>query len=531
MKNFIKLCALFLILFANFNIKCSIITTLSKNDPAPLFTTIFPYNYLSQNEKEYLKERVDFYCPQFFSFSISPFYQTASCGKNINAHKAQLGDLTGKWNMIAALPFNVAGQTDIPEGREPFPVLERLRDKLLECIDFAFRDTTGQRVPSELQTVPGLLSLQTPEELFGFFSVPIKYRKVGVRFEANARIYKDFGFSAQTGVADISQIARFIDQTATPTACAEREIERGVSTCISSCDGNTLPPLYCLNPFTTNRVNNDNWKQVVDCVHIELMNKLQNVINEIDMDLCNFNKTGIEDVHFEFWWRHLYNVKPNDSVECCWLPFLFVPFASIGASIATGERINVNNPLSLAFGNNGHHALRFNAGFSLDFFDTIEIGMHAGVVNFFKRKTKSGCIIRGNCDRDDDIGGLRVPTNNYQNVLIPYKTNVEIKPGQTWHIGLFMNAFHFIDCVSAYVEYLYVSHLKDKICVLGNNNNGAFKPKVLECVSPWNIHLLNGALNYDVSPNFTLGFAVQIPLTGRNIYKSTTYMLSTTLTF
>jgi len=515
MKRIINIIGLFLALFINVPINCSIITTLDKNDPAPLYSTNFPYAYLSQNEKEYLKEHTDFCDPQWFSISASPFYQTASHGKNINQHTSELGDLTRKWNMIAVLPYNNT-MSDIPEGDEPFPKLEKIRDNLLHCIHSVFRHTTDDVVPRELKSVQGLLSLQHPDQLFGFFSVPIKYRKIGVRFDLQARIFRDFGCAFQAGVADISQLGRFIDQTATPSACAYNLVETGSTPpgCISACSGKTVPPVYCLNPFTGQKVSNAQWAEVVDCVHIELMDKLQNVADEIDMSLCNYNRTGIEDLHFEFWWRHMFNIKPSEP-EPCWLPFLFVPFASLGVDIATAQRSDPNIPLSLPLQNNGHNTVRFNAGFSLDFFDTIEIGMHSGFVCFFKR----------------NICNLRVPTNDFQNVMIPYQTNAEVRPGPTWHVGLFMNAFHFIDCVSAYVEYLYVSHIKDKITVCSDNKNRAFKPCVLECISPWNIHLLNGGLNYDVSPNFTLGFAVQIPLTGRNVYKSTTYLLSTTLTF
>jgi len=118
------------------------------------------------------------------------------------------------------------------------------------------------------------------------------------------------------------------------------------------------------------------------------------------MSLCNYNRTGIEDLHFEFWWRHMFNIKPSEP-EPCWLPFLFVPFASLGVDIATAQRSDPNIPLSLPLQNNGHNTVRFNAGFSLDFFDTIEIGMHSGFVCFFKR----------------NICNLRVPTNDFQNVI------------------------------------------------------------------------------------------------------------------
>ena len=88
-----------------------------------------------------------------------------------------------------------------------FPTeLTTVEGKLLDCIS-----TVTNMAIDELSTITGLLSLQHPLELFGFFSVPIKYHKHGVRFEVQGR-FRDFGFAIQTGVASISQVAMYIDQ-------------------------------------------------------------------------------------------------------------------------------------------------------------------------------------------------------------------------------------------------------------------------------------------------------------------------------
>lgn len=505
-------------------IDTSIITTLNKNDPAPIFSSAFPYSYLYQHEKEYLKKRTDFWDNQFFNISISPFYQRASVGTNIDQRFSELGDLTGKWNMIAVLPqgnfdrdlnqFIPTGGGILPAESVNFESSASIANNLFCCINKNFVSTgtdglpVNNPIPEELLSTQGLLSLQTfPEEFFGFFSVPIKYRKIGVRFDSSIRFNCDFGLSFQTGVADISQTARFIDQTTTPTQCIP-------TPCISDCPTTTNPAINCLNPFAPCRVSGGTWKCIVDCVHTELMNKLGTLAEDADINLCNFNKTSMEDVHLELWWRHAFNVNP-EYVDGCWTPFYFIPFASIGGSFATGAKAIPNQPLSLAFGNNGHNAVRFNAGFTLDFVDTIELGMHAGVTHFFKRNIKN----------------LRVPNNDWQNGFIPFKAHAQVQPGDTWHVGLVMNAYRFLGCFSSNIEYLYVSHLRDKICLWQADPNNFFKPCNLECKSPWNAHLLNVAINLDVSPNFTLGLIMQLPLARRNAYKTSTYMASFLITY
>jgi len=502
MRNLLKIMCLAVLVSGFARILPSIITTLNNTDPAPMYTSAYPYSYLYQNEKEYLKERTNNWQPQYFNFTVSPFYQRASIGTNINSRRAELGDLAGRWNMIALLPFNNVPPTDLPAGYK-FPAeFNTIETNLLKCISSIFTNTAVQPEPDDLKTIPGLLSLQTADELFGFFSVPIKYRKAGVRLDTSFR-FRDIGVAIQAGFADISQTATFLDQTiCRPTTTG----------CISTCPTTTNPIVSCFNPFSSNKVTNTQWSQIINCVHTQLMDKLHNIAKAANINLCNFNKTSIEDVHIEAFWRHAFMTNPGGKGEC-WTPFLFVPFASIGVSIGTGAQKDPNQPLSVAFGNNGHNALRFNAGFTFDFYETVEIGMHAGITHFTKKR----------------FNGYRVPNNMFQSGLFPFTADVEIQPGNTWHVGLVMNAFHFMDCLSAYVEYLFVVHDKDKLCLLTGDN--AFFPCVLECRSPWKSQLFNVGINYDISPNFTLGAAVQLPLARQNAYKVTTFMISGEMTF
>ena len=84
-------------------------------------------------------------------------------------------------------------------------------------------------------------------------------------------------------------------------------------------------------------------------------------------------------------------------------PFLLIPYATVGGTIAIAEKRNPDVILSVPFGNNGHNAFRFDAGFSLDFVDTIEVGVHAGVTHFFKKR----------------FSDYRMPNNIFQNAFYP----------------------------------------------------------------------------------------------------------------
>ncbi|MDR3647430.1 MAG: hypothetical protein P4L22_07845 [Candidatus Babeliales bacterium] len=543
MKQTIRSLTLIIVLLCNSKTFTSIITTLNKTDPAPIFTCDFPYDYLYVNEKEFKKGRTNYDDPLCFNFVVSPFYQRANNGKDLNGNYAQLGDIGGKLNILAFLPFSDPTHPDLPKGYEFTQEMLDDRDNLLGCIRLAYNYNGTSGVPTftppnateaiplpiaeQLKTVEGLISLQdtgrtVDQELFGFFSVPIKYRKYGVRFETNAKLFADVGVTAQTGVAKISQVAVFYDQIncPLPQQCIPGTVNTpNCATCIPSGTNLSQPQALVTldNPFQTQPdssgvVPDNAWYEILNCLSRDVMNRLQDLAASTNNGLCNFNKTSIEDLHVELFWRRAFEIQ-TPSINECLTCGLFIPFASFGADIPTAAKSHPDQFLSVPFGNNGHYALRFNAGFTFDFTQTIEFGGHAGLAYFLPRKHEE----------------YRMPNNMFQAAMYPFKTAVEVKPGATWHVGLVMNAYSFMDCLSFWGEYLYISHEHDKIRLLNPDN--AFKPGLLECQSPWSAQVINLALNYDVSRNFKVGAVMQLPVQEKHAYKTSTYMISTEFVF
>lgn len=369
---------LFCILIHTKNNLASIITTLNNNDPVPIFTSAFPYDYLYVNEKENMKGRTKFWEPRKFSLAISPFFQTANKGNDIYGEETELGNLKGKWNMIALMPFGPdtpTEGTDVPAGYEIPPLLYDIRDKLIREIQTQVptdpnnpTEPIGRKV-SQLNNTEGLLSLQdsprlASEELFGYFSVPIKYRKTGVRFEMMAKLFGNFGFAAQTGVANISQVADFNDQI---TCNISPEcISNAESTC-----PNNFAAVTCMNPFATPAVggsypyyiNDQSWDLILNILQRELMNELPDIANAIELDICNYNETKMEDFYIDLFWRKAYYID-EPGINDCLTSGLVIPFITIGGSIPTTGGVNSNKQFALPFGNNGHYSVRFDAGIS-----------------------------------------------------------------------------------------------------------------------------------------------------------------------
>jgi hypothetical protein len=124
---------------------------------------------------------------------------------------------------------------------------------------------------------------------------------------------------------------------------------------------------------------------------------------------------------------------------------------------------------------------------------------------------------------------LRVPNSLCQLGVYPFSTTVSYQPGANWNFGGKLSAYHFLDRLSVYFQYMFVQHEKDKICVL--DNDPAFTPEVLERNSDWKVQLANVGFNYDCSPNILLGLFWQAPLAQKGTYKSTTLMFTFNATF
>jgi hypothetical protein len=185
----------------------------------------------------------------------------------------------------------------------------------------------------------------------------------------------------------------------------------------------------------------------------------------------------------------------------------------VGGSVSPGKVKNPNKAFGVPFGNNGHGAVGFDVGFDMDFYDTIDIGGQAGYTYFFRK----------------DCTQLRVPNSLCQSGIFPFSTDVSYQPGDNWYFAGKMNAYHFLDNLSMYFQYVFLEHKKDKICVL--NNDPAFFPVVLERISDWKVHVANVGFTYDCSPNIALGFFWQAPIAQINVYRSTTILFNLVITY
>ena len=232
------------------------------------------------------------------------------------------------------------------------------------------------------------------------------------------------------------------------------------------------------------------------------------IFNQIGLDDCNYDETSIEDFRFIFWWRHVYEVNKYRD-HCEWPYFFIMPFISFNVIAPIGKEKNRKQLFGLPFGNDGHWSVGGDAGVSIDFVETVEIGCWTGINYFISR----------------DIDCYRIPTNKYQSGIFPFAANVNVQPGLNFNFNLYLNAYQFLDKLTAHVEYIFVKHEEDTIELL--KPDPAFTQDLIaqaECITKFTSQFIDAALYYDISPNIALGVIAQFPIAQRGAFKSTTWM-------
>lgn len=226
-------------------------------------------------------------------------------------------------------------------------------------------------------------------------------------------------------------------------------------------------------------------------------------------------KAAFEDLRFSVWLRHIFQLN---QYSCEWPELALIPFFHFEGSIALERRVNTMRALAVPFGNNGHNSIAFTGGFHIDFYDTIEIGFHGGATYFTPR----------------NVTNYRLPTHETQSGVFPFATDVKLQPGNNHHFEVLLRAYRFIGKLSGHVGFVVVNHAEDSITILNETlrdqsdpsmvNNPLFKVGQQECLTKFMSSFLTTAGNYEISPNISLGFAVQWPIQQRNAFRSTTVL-------
>jgi len=442
----------------------------SKVDPFPTYSTLDPYYFLQFGERiAYRHETWSNDKHEHVSLTFGGYLQNADRGKSVKGEPTfnpltntntitELGDLTGRTSMIALL------YGPLPQGAVWVPLLAEAREEL-----FGVTDNTPINFGNDID----------PQQQFGYYSFPLKYRKRGFAFDFQGG-WKDVGITVKGRFSNIQQTPmNYVDET--------------TSTNISNLPVPTQPGVTYEN------------------VEQYLMNPFLQIMQQIKRDVGEYVKTSFEELEITAFWRHAFNCNRAQSSE--WPDVYIIPFIEIFGVLSPGYVRSYSQQFGVNFGNNGHNAVGLHAGINLDFVTTISVGFDGGVTYFTKR----------------DFENVPVPTSRYQTTIFPFTTDVEIQPGLSTYLSAQMSAIHFIDKLSCYLQYVIIEHKED--CIKLKTEDPAFQPHFLEKVTSFKVKLMNVGFNYDISPWLCAGIAVQLPFSQRNAYRSQTTIFSVNMTF
>ncbi len=500
----------------------------TRNDPLPVFSNFYPYDYLATKQKAALMRYEYAYPESRFRVSVSGYNQFANRARNSEYNTINLGDINGRWNMLGLLYdqklrtvlFNVLGITALPADSD--------------CL-----------TPYNLIYDPRYVD---PNQEFGFFTIPLHYQRFGVRIESELllidRCYYAVGLRMQWGLADIKQTIRGsfeednFDLTGQALGRAAPGAPRGSSTSMPPTAPAPVAPIGVAPPFinpTTNPVppcpmptyNNNCVEQIqpflpcdtqafcfafpADCKQfvIENIMKQTPIIAEIlGLDVKNYHKIGLDDLRLSLFWRQIFIMNEYDEN---YPRVNFMPFLEVGVGIPMTKELSTHKMFAVPLGNNQHFYTGAVGGFTIDFLDTIDIYAAGGFSYFFKR----------------DYCKYRMPTSPAESGIFPYCADVEFRPGPTWQFDLGMNAYHFLWNTSVWFTYSFLGHSEDKIKVCKSYiPEGSqyfytgFEVKRAEKMGKWDAQIITAALNYDITDNFSWGLLVQAPIKQRNVYRS-----------
>lgn len=487
------------------------------------------------------------------SFTITPYYQSASGARNKDGIKVPLGDRLGQWNMMALFygfdASPIEKKFDLRGKRLAFPVtalnkgvldtrpkngdtpgaLAKAKTNYPNLFN-AFQAIFNNGAPASTgsvtlrDNVTLLAGINAPASLVptqGIISVPLKFEKVGARTECVLNLTKQISVMIQSGFADYKQsAASYNDQTISDTAIQ-------------------------LTLTTTSA--------------------LKLVAQDLGINLTRVANSGFEDT----------NVKIAFSKECPFrddkneLMVTINPWLAVGAWIPTAKKKCQDNPYSLALGNDGFFGLSFEGALNFDFPELLTLGFGAGI-SVFQKQT---------------LFDQRCPSDQRQAGLIPWKTDMYKRLGAAWNFNISLQSRNFIDKLSFYADYTFAKKERDEIELTNANTtphipyalqvavpftggggiplaenfsptgvptgldlslndddvpvyepqqypiNTLFCPEKLQEESEWKAQTVNCGLIYDITKDLSFGLGFITHFAGLRVYKTHTFMGSLNLTF
>jgi hypothetical protein len=581
--NLRRLCAIIIISsFFLSDLLFAELTTLQHFDPAPIFSaddSMLPPNsqFLGLKQARLKNEIPN--KKRGFGINISGFIQGASRAKGYNGQTDygtvvgipengfEMGDFRGTmyvmglflganpnngktiWSVPTSNMDNATNITDCSIQAFKFPSCLQEIAEALSGNTFATTPTCPGTGPSATGIIfnPGTIagtfnvpsifsesSLALDTKYFGAFSMPILFRKQGVRLELNFNFNDYIQLTIQGGFANIKQnyTNTPATQSTSSTTCAvigqtspgPYSISNVQTVCPSNASSGmnpqTISSLYSnLNQQLVATTTPTSNTVATNIFNTYIANNLDNILDPIcgiNQSACSFDKSSAEDIRFTLTLQRSYdpNRFNSDDEEDTWPDMILTPYVWAGGTFPCAKEIDYSNLLSLPFGNNGHASAGGGVGITFDFAESVEVGFEGGATCFFGKEEYRP-----------------FPTHPLQRVIYPFWTNVHTQPGYNWNFRVLLNAYQFLKHVNFWFTYELIEHRKDCFTVSNASKAQYFYPEALACVSDWRGQFFNAAVVFDLQPGIQASFVWQQPLGPRNAYYPVSIMGSINFMF
>ena len=278
-------------------------------------------------------------------------------------------------------------------------------------------------------------------------------------------------------------------------------------------------PLYLANPIQnintqawSNAAAADGASETLIVIQDSLMTKAKqrDIGTDLGIDFGEVKDSGVEDVFVEVSWRKGFKMKDAEGDHV----LTMVPLLAVSAALPTAEKKVVGRLFDISLGNDGFYGFTGQAEVSFDFPGMLKVGV--GV---------SGTVFT-----EDAIGKQFTPTSQYQDGLYPWQATITKRPGALWKVYSTIRANNFLDYLSCFVTYMYVSHEHDRITVTGANK-ASFLGDKLGKDGSYTAQMVHLGFEYEVTPSLRFGAAMQSVFAGMQIWKTTTFAASMTMVF
>lgn len=415
-----------------------------------------------------------------FKFTLSPYYLHTATAKNGSRKKVPAGERLGPWNMFGV--FYGIDKFE-PTALTPKPVTA-IYDKIkltgasaLSANFVNSADTTNKIVYPDPDSSIFKIT-DSGVKLGSFLAVPVAYEKFGLRSQMSLDLGFGCGLVAKGGIADCRATPKFTFDEPFYTEAAK-----------------TGDP----------KIANDN---------ILSPAARETVATALSIDLNEYRKTDLEDLHVQAYWDIPFDLKDKEGD----VAVTMVPHLAVGAWIPVAKAVDVDKIFASPLGNDGFWSMTADGALTFDFAQSIQMSLGGGVV-VSETKTVS----------------QRMPNDSHQSGLYPWKTQVSKQPGTTWYMNASFKSDDFTGGLSFYFDYIFTQHLKDSLSILDSNTdrktefNKALDKAVQE--SAWRSQQWQAGLSCKVTDRLAFGFAVQSHITGVRVYRPTTVLGSMTFTF